>query len=226
MASMKLSIIIPVLNEANRLPGLLAQLAPLLARGAEVIIADGGSHDGSQALLPANVCWLSAPRGRALQMNAGATEASGQVLWFLHADSRLPPAADQLILAALADGRHVWGRFDVAIEGRPRMLAVVAQMMNWRSRLSAIATGDQGMFVLRSTFQAIGGFPRQPLMEDIELSARLRRLGRPACIRERLVTSGRRWEERGVWRTILLMWRLRWAYWRGTPVEKLAKAYK
>jgi rSAM/selenodomain-associated transferase 2 len=223
---MDLSIIIPVLDEAARLPALLAQLAPLQARGAQVIVADGGSRDGSRALLPATVVWLEAPRGRALQMNAGAALARGRVLWFLHADSRLPPAADALIEQALADGRHCWGRFDVQIEGRPRMLALIAQLMNWRSRLSAIATGDQGIFVLRSSFETLGGYAAQPLMEDIELSARLRRLSRPACIRERLVTSGRRWEERGVWRTILLMWRLRWSYWRGVPAEKLAAAYK
>lgn len=222
----RLSIIIPALNEAANLPLLLAQLAPLRARGAQVIVADGGSSDGSPELLADLGQWLPAPRGRARQMNAGAGIASGEVLWFVHADSQLPADADQLIAAALASGQHCWGRFDVAISGRPWMLKVVARMINWRSRLSGIATGDQGIFVLRSTFESLGGFAELPLMEDIELCTRLRRLSKPACIRQRLTTSGRRWQTRGLWRTIFLMWRLRWAYWRGVPIEQIAQAYR
>ena len=223
---MSLSIIIPALNEAANLPELLAELAPLQARGAQIIVADGGSTDGSRALLPAGVLWLDAPRGRARQMNAGAVQATGTVLWFVHADTRLPAAADQLIEAALADEQHCWGRFDLRIDGRPWLLKVVARLINWRSRLTSIATGDQGIFVLRSHFEALGGYADQPLMEDIELCTRLRQLSRPACITTRLSTSGRRWEQRGVWRTIFLMWRLRWAYWRGVPVAQLAEAYR
>ncbi len=223
---MSLSIIIPALNEAANLPALLAELAPLQARGAQIIVADGGSTDGSRALLPAGVLWLDAPRGRARQMNAGAAQATGSVLWFVHADTRLPAVADQLIEAALADGRHCWGRFDLHIDGRPWLLKVVARLINWRSRLTSIATGDQGIFVLRSRFEALGGYADQPLMEDIELCTRLRQLSRPACIGMRLSTSGRRREQRGVWRTIFLMWRLRWAYWRGVPVAQLAEAYR
>jgi rSAM/selenodomain-associated transferase 2 len=221
-----LSIIIPALNEAANLPLLLAQLAPLRARGAQVIVADGGSRDGSPELLADLAQWLPAPRGRARQMNAGAAIASAEVLWFVHADSQLPADADQLIAAALANGQHCWGRFDVAISGRPWMLKVVARMINWRSRLSGIATGDQGIFLLRSTFESIGGFADLPLMEDVQLCARLRRISKPACIRQRLTTSGRRWETRGVWRTIWLMWRLRWAYWRGVPIDQIAEAYR
>jgi rSAM/selenodomain-associated transferase 2 len=158
-------------------------------------------------------------------MNAGAAMARAQVLLFLHADTRLPPLADVLIQQAVAGGR-AWGRFDVCIEGRPRMLRVVALLMNLRSRLSGIATGDQAIFVTRAAFERVGGFPAQPLMEDIELSRRLKRLGPPACLRAQVCTSGRRWEQRGVWRTIVLMWRLRWRYWRGEPAAALAEVYR
>ncbi|MFT5782028.1 MAG: rSAM/selenodomain-associated transferase 2 [Pseudomonas sp.] len=221
-----ISIIIPALNEAAHLPRLLAQLAPLRERGAQLIIADGGSDDGSPEQLAEQAQWLSAPRGRARQMNAGAALAHADVLWFVHADTQLPAAADQLIATALADAQHCWGRFDVAISGRPWMLKVVARMINWRSRLSGIATGDQGLFVRRSTFIDLAGFADLPLMEDVELTTRLRNISPPVCIRERLITSGRRWEARGVWPTIFLMWRLRWAYWRGVPIEQIAEAYR
>ncbi|OHC25855.1 MAG: glycosyl transferase [Pseudomonadales bacterium RIFCSPLOWO2_12_59_9] len=222
---MNISIIIPALNEAANLPLLLSQLAPLRQRGAQLIIADGGSEDGSPELLADLAQWLPAPRGRARQMNAGAAQATGEVLWFVHADSQLPEQADGLITTALADGRHCWGRFDLRISGRPWLLRVVAQLINWRSRLTGIATGDQGIFVLRSTFESLGGFAELPLMEDVELTSRLRNISKPACISERLTTSGRRWETHGLWRTILLMWRLRWAYWRGVAIEQIAKAY-
>ncbi|MBX9754502.1 MAG: TIGR04283 family arsenosugar biosynthesis glycosyltransferase, partial [Pseudomonadaceae bacterium] len=220
---MNLSIIIPALNEAANLPALLAQLAPLRERGAQLLVADGGSTDGSPGLLADLAQWLPAPRGRARQMNAGAALATGEVLWFVHADTQLPEQADALISAVLADGQHCWGRFDLRISGRPWLLKLVAQLINWRSRLTGIATGDQGIFVLRSTFESLGGFADLPLMEDVELTSRLRTISQPACIRERLTTSGRRWETRGLWRTIFLMWRLRWAYWRGVPIEQIAK---
>ncbi|MDO9322297.1 MAG: TIGR04283 family arsenosugar biosynthesis glycosyltransferase [Pseudomonas sp.] len=222
---MNISIIIPALNEAANLPALLVQLAPLRERGAQLLVADGGSDDGSPELLADLAQWLTAPRGRARQMNAGAVLATGEVLWFVHADTQLPEQADTLVAAALADGQHCWGRFDLCISGQPWLLKVVARLINWRSRLTGIATGDQGIFVLRSTFESIGGFAELPLMEDVELTSRLRQISQPACIRERLTTSGRRWETRGLWRTIFLMWRLRWAYWRGVPIEQIAKAY-
>jgi rSAM/selenodomain-associated transferase 2 len=224
---MKLSIILPVLNEAQQLPQVLECLGPARERGVEVIIVDGGSEDGTlAAAVRAGARLVNSPKGRARQMNAGARIAGGDVLLFLHVDTVLPEHADQLIEAAICDRRRVWGRFDVDIRGRPWMLRVIAVRLNWRSRISGIATGDQAIFVVRSAFEAVGGFPDQPLMEDVELCKRLRALSLPACLRARVVTSGRRWESRGVWRTIVLMWRLRWAYWRGVPPSVLANLYE
>lgn len=221
-----LSIVVPTLNEASGIEVMLEALQPLHARGVEFVLADGGSSDGTTQLAAR---WVDAvatsERGRAVQMNAGAALARADRLLFLHADTRLPPLADVQVLQALA-GDACWGRFDVHIEGLPRMLRIVAALMNLRSRLSGIATGDQAIFVTREAFRRVGGFPSQPLMEDIELSRRLKRLGRPACLRARVCTSGRRWEQRGVLRTILLMWRLRWRYWRGEPAARLAEAYR
>ncbi|ENO91447.1 TIGR04283 family arsenosugar biosynthesis glycosyltransferase [Thauera phenylacetica] len=220
-----LAIVVPMLDEAATLPALLVHLAGWRARGCEVVLVDGGSRDDSVAMArAAGLRVVVAERGRARQMNAGAQACGGALLLFLHADTRLPEAADAMVRAALAV--QAWGRFDVRIDGRPLMLRVVAALMNLRSRLSGIATGDQAIFVRREVFEALGGFPDQPLMEDIELSRRLLRVSRPACLRARVRTSGRRWEQRGVWRTIALMWRLRWAYWRGVPAERLAEAYR
>jgi rSAM/selenodomain-associated transferase 2 len=227
MPPVRLSVLVPVLNEAAGLDAALQALEPLRVRGAELIVADGGSSDHSAALALAGGAQLvHAPRGRALQMNAGAAQARGEVLLFLHADTRLPAGADALVSEALAGGAKVWGRFDVLITGRPRMLKLIAALMNLRSRLTGIATGDQAMFMTRAAFEAVGGFPDQPLMEDIEMSRRLLKLSRPACLRAQVQTSGRRWESRGVWRTVLLMWRLRFAYWRGTSPERLAELYR
>jgi rSAM/selenodomain-associated transferase 2 len=222
-----LTIVVPVLNEAMQIVASLRELATLRARGAEVIVADGGSTDATaEWARPLADQVLQCPRGRARQMNFGAAQARGQTLLFLHADTRLPAGALVAIESALANPRAHWGRFDVRIEGRPRVLKLVAWMMNLRSRLSGIATGDQAIFVRRASFLRVGGFPDQPLMEDIELSKRLRALARPVCLRQRVATSGRRWEREGVWRTIALMWRLRWLYWTGTPPERLAQLYK
>src|SRR5450432_628637 len=209
---MKLSIIVPVLNEAQQLPHALECLAPARERGVEVIVVDGGSEDETLAAVArAGGRLVISSKGRARQMNTGARIAGGEILLFLHVDTALPENADRLIETAIADRQRVWGRFDVHIQGRPWMLIVIATMMNWRSRISGIATGDQAIFVVRSAFESVGGYPDQPLMEDIELCKRLRALSPPACLRARAVTSGRRWESRGVWRTIILMWRLRWA---------------
>lgn len=221
-----LSIVMPALNEATGIEATLHALQPLRARGVEVVLADGGSSDGTAERAAQGVdTVVASPRGRALQMNAGAAAARSDVLLFLHADTRLPPLADVQVLKALATGA-CWGRFDVRIEGRPWMLRVVGALMNLRSRCSGIATGDQAIFVTRAAFDRVGGFPVQPLMEDIEISRRLKRLGQPACLRACVHTSGRRWEQRGVWRTIVLMWRLRWRYWRGESPARLAEAYR
>ena len=189
------------------------------ARGHEVIVVDGGSADGTAELAaPLSDRLLKSEKGRARQMNAGARAASGDALLFLHADTRLPPQADRLVGAALE--RASWGRFDVRIEGRHPLLPVVAAAMNLRSRLSGIATGDQAIFVRREVF---GGFPEIPLMEDIAFSAAMKE--RPACLRDKVVTSGRRWERGGVLRTVLLMWRLRFLYALGVPPTRLARDY-
>lgn len=223
---MKLSVIVPMLNEASGLPRLLSQLLPLQATGYQVLLVDGGSDDGSPQLArQAGMTVIEAPRGRAQQMNAGAALANNEVLLFLHADTLLPAEAGRLVTSALQNSQQVWGRFDVHIDGRPWMLRVVAFMINLRSRLSGIATGDQAMFVRRERFEQLGGFADLPLMEDIELSRRLKQVSRPLCLRQKVLTSGRRWETRGVWKTIFLMWRLRYAYWRGVPASELAKAY-
>ena len=219
---MTLSIVIPVLNEAQGIREALRALAPLRARGCEVIVVDGGSADATRELA-APLCdrVLSSARGRALQMNCGASHASGAALLFLHVDTLLPPDGDLLVDRALEN--RLWGRFDVQIEGRHRLLKVVAWAMNLRSRLSGIATGDQAIFVRRDAFP---GFEAIALMEDIAFSRRMKRLGAPACLRERVCTSGRRWETRGVLRTIVLMWRLRLLYYLGTPPERLARLYE
>ncbi|MBI4988832.1 MAG: TIGR04283 family arsenosugar biosynthesis glycosyltransferase [Rhodocyclales bacterium] len=225
MRSAALSIVVPALNESACIEAALAALAPLRARGAEIIVVDGGSTDGTAALAqPHAARVIAAPRGRAPQMNAGAAAARGDVLLFLHADTRLPADADRLVETALAQGA-VWGRFDVAIEGRHLLLPLIARLMNLRSRLTGIATGDQAMFMRRDAFAACGGFPSIPLMEDIAMSRALGRLGRPACLRHRVRTSGRRWEKHGVLRTVLLMLRLRLAYFFGADPARLAQRY-
>ncbi|WP_439606789.1 TIGR04283 family arsenosugar biosynthesis glycosyltransferase [Hydrogenophaga sp.] len=220
-----LSIVVPVLDEGATLATRLQALAPLRARGAELLVVDGGSTDGTLAIARAHADRvLQAPRGRAAQLNAGACAARGERLLFLHADTQLPPEADRLIGAALAAGHH-WGRFDVRIEGRHPLLPVVAALMNLRSRWSGIATGDQAVFVRRRAFESLGGFAPLPLMEDIDLSERLKRLGPPACLRERVTTSGRRWDRHGFWRTVGLMWWLRAAWALGADAHAVAQRY-
>ena len=213
-----------MLNEAASIQAALTPLQQLRAAGTQVIVVDGGSGDNSVALATplADVLLTSEP-GRARQMNLGAQHADSPALAFLHADTRLPADAVELMTQAL--NTHCWGRFDIYLEGHSRWLPLVSRMMNLRSRLSGIATGDQCLFIRRTTFNALGGFPDQPLMEDIELSKQLKRQQAPACLNAKVVSSGRRWDKGGAWPTIFLMWRLRYRYWRGVSAHQLIKEY-
>jgi rSAM/selenodomain-associated transferase 2 len=221
LVAQRLSVVVPALNEAAGIAACLGGLAPLRARGHEVIVVDGGSADGTPRLAaPLADRVLAAPAGRARQMNAGAAVAAGEALLFLHADTALPPEADRAVLGALA--ARPWGRFDVKIASRDPRLAVVGWCMNWRSRLTGIATGDQAIFVRRAAFP---GFPEIALMEDVAFSKAMKRVSPPACLRQRVSTSARRWERGGVPATVLLMWRLRWRYWLGADPDELARRY-
>jgi rSAM/selenodomain-associated transferase 2/rSAM/selenodomain-associated transferase 1 len=230
---MKLAVIIPFLDEGVALPATLATLFRAIEsvgafEGVDVIAVDGGSRDASRAVIARHpsVRLLDAPRGRASEMNAGAAATDADVMLFLHADCRLANTALASIADAVKRG-HRWGRFDVAIEGRSTLLPTISKFMNARSRLTGIATGDQAIFVSRPAFAKVGGFPALPLMEDIALSkALLRAVGRPACLRERVVVAGRRWDTHGAWRTIFSMWRLRFDYWRGVDPAALAHRYR
>ena len=227
MAPLKpaLCIVVPVLDKAEDLAARLGELQQFRTRGARVVVVDGGSADGSLAIAAglADLAFV-APQGRARQMNAGAAACNADLLLFLHADTRLPHDADVLVQRATSSGRH-WGRFDVAIESPRPVMRIVEALMNRRSRWTGIATGDQAMFVRQDLFHRVGGFPDQPLMEDVALSKRLKRHGPPACLREQVTTSARRWERQGPWRTILLMWHLRAAYFLGADPLKLALRY-
>jgi rSAM/selenodomain-associated transferase 2 len=220
-----LSVIVPCLDEAGILEARLGALQPLRRAGHEVILVDGGSTDGSVELArPLADRVLASPPGRALQMNLGAREARGSVLWFLHLDCQPPPDAADALREALARGR-CWGRFEVRLSGRAPLLRVVERMMSLRSRLTGIATGDQGIFVRRALFASAGGFAEIPLMEDIELSARLKRVTPPVVVPLPIVASSRRWERQGILRTIVTMWVLRAAFWLGADPARLVRAY-
>lgn len=221
-----LSVIIPCLNEAEGIVDTLHALAPLRTRGVEVLVVDGGSSDTTAALAaPLADRVIIAPRGRAAQMNAGAAAAHGVILLFLHADCRLPEQADRLIVDGLHRALKTWGRFDVELAGRSRLLRMIGAAMNLRSRLSGVSTGDQGLFVTRSLFEAAGRFPLMPLMEDVALTKTLKRYSAPLNLRHRMRVSGRRWEKHGVISTMVLMWRLRFQYWRGADPADLARTY-
>ena len=221
-AEASISIVMPALNEAA---SIAAAVADARRHAAECLVVDGGSSDRTAALaFEAGAIVIGAPRGRAVQMNAGAERACSDVLLFVHADCRLPDHAAQSIRAAIASGA-AWGRFDVKLDSPRRSLRLVGAMMNWRSRLSGIATGDQAMFVRREVFEQLGGFPDIELMEDIALSRKLKALGRPVCLRPPVITSARRWLRHGIWLTIWLMWRLRAAYFFGADPDALALRY-
>ena len=220
-----LCIVVPVLDEGPNLAMHLGELQRFRKRGARVVVVDGGSSDSSLAIAAdlADLAFV-APQGRSRQMNAGAAACTADLLMFLHADTRLPHDADTLVRRATL-GRSHWGRFDVVIDSPRPVMRVVERLMNLRSRWTGIATGDQAIFVRKDLFDRVGGFPDQPLMEDLALSALLKRHGPPACLRDRVTTSARRWERHGPWRTILLMWRLRAAYFFGADPSKLALRY-
>jgi len=224
----RLAIVMPVLNESTRIDRALGALQTLRDRGARLVVVDGGSSDDT-ALRARR--WtdevVAAAGGRAAQMNAGAAcvAESVDVLLFLHADTELPKDADRLVEAARARGAR-WGRFDVRIEGRSPILGLVACLMNLRSRLTGICTGDQAIFVEHALFVQLGGYAEQALMEDLEFSHRARKFAWPTALTPRATTSGRRWEKHGIWRTILLMWSLRWRYWRGEDPSTLARQYR
>ncbi|MDX8411762.1 MAG: TIGR04283 family arsenosugar biosynthesis glycosyltransferase [Mariprofundaceae bacterium] len=220
----RIAVVVPILNEASGLPDLLAHLAGMDAD--EVLLVDGGSSDGSRDMLEsAGASWLAAPAGRASQMNAGARHAKADILLFLHADTRLPAGGLNAVRAAMSDASLAGGRFDVRLSGHRSIFRLIELMINLRSRLTKISTGDQVMFVRRNVFEKLGGFPEQPLMEDVEFSRRLKRIGGIACLRQRVCTSSRRWEEHGIWRTVWLMWRLRWRYWLGASAADLKLRY-
>lgn len=222
----ELSIIIPVLNEVEQIQQCLWRLQELRRTGVEIIVVDGGSEDGSlehSHKLADQV--LQADQGRASQMNTGAEHATGRVLLFLHVDTVLPEQAYWTMLRSLQPP-HVWGRFDVQLSGKHFMFRVIEQMMNLRSGLTGIATGDQAVFVTRAAFHAVRGFPDYPLMEDIEISKRLKKLSFPVCLKDKVITSSRRWENNGILRTILLMWWLRLQYFLGVNPRLLARVYE
>jgi rSAM/selenodomain-associated transferase 2 len=221
-----ISIILPVLNEETQIMTGLEALQAWRGQHCELIVADGGSQDRTPMLAQSLADQIIiSPQGRAAQMNAGASKARGDILWFLHADSVPPPDAIDLIRAALSHPNRHWGRFDVRLSGRHPALRMVETLMNIRSRLTGIATGDQGIFVRRALFEQIGGYPSIALMEDIALSRLLKQHGPPVCLRQPLQTSSRRWERDGIARTVLLMWRLRLAYFLGANPDRLARSY-
>jgi rSAM/selenodomain-associated transferase 2 len=221
---MQISVIVPVLNEEKSIAVTLEALLALAPY--EIIIVDGGSSDRTRELAARfQVKVISSERGRARQMNRGARAASGDVLLFLHADTRLPTSALNDISAALSDARYLGGRFDVELDGEHWVLPLVGRMISYRSRISKVGTGDQGIFVRREVFERMQGFQDIALMEDIAFCRTLKRMGEVACLRSRVVTSARRWEVDGVWRTIVRMWTLKLLYFAGVSPARLKQFY-
>lgn len=224
---LSLSIIVPLFNEIEGLPALLAHLQLFKNKGVEVVLVDGGSADGTvDAVKQAGFTMIHSDKGRGTQMNAGVKYATGDVFLFLHADTLLPNNADKLIEQAAGSEELVWGRFNVQLDSNKVTFSVISFFINWRSSLTGIATGDQAIFINRVLWDSVGGFPQQMLMEDIEICKRLKNKAQPVCFKEKVITSARRWHKYGVWQTIFLMWRLRWLYWRGVSAEKLAEYYQ
>jgi rSAM/selenodomain-associated transferase 2 len=220
-----LSFVIPVLNEESIIASLLGSLQTYRLRGAEIVLVDGGSSDKTIAMAQPWVDKLvTSKAGRARQMNSGAKVVTRKYLCFLHADTQLPDNAGERLLAFMASD-CCWGRFDIRLSGSRWMFVVISTLINWRSRLSGIATGDQAIFMTYQAFAAVDGFPTIPLMEDVAISRKLKLLGQPYFIDSPVTTSSRRWEKNGICKTILLMWKLRWQYYRGVSPEKLYDQY-
>jgi len=222
---LKLSFIIPTLNEEAYIRSCLEPLQWFRAQGHEVILVDGGSSDDTiEQARPLVDLVIQSPRGRARQMNAGAQAATGDVFLFLHADTVLPGEMGDLPPQRIL-GTRAWGRYDIQLSGSQFLLRFIEYFMNLRSRITGIATGDQVIFITRPLFMECGGFPDVPIMEDIEFSSRLIRVCRPLCLRTRVISSSRRWEQNGILKTVLKMWLLRLGYFFGTDPEKLARRY-
>lgn len=223
---MKLSIIVPSLNEGAIILPLLQSLQAIRKQGHEVLLADGGSRDGTLVLAkPLVDRVIQGSAGRAAQMNRAAAQAQGDILWFVHADTAWVMPVDGIV-QAITNSAAQWGFCQVRLDAQPIIYRVIESLMNWRACFSRIATGDQGIFVQRGLFQQIGGYQNIPLMEDVALSKTLRKIAQPACLPQLLTTSARRWQTQGVIRTLLLMWRLRLAYFLGVPPQHLAKHYR
>jgi len=223
---MKVSIIIPVLNEAEHIADTLKSLDAYRRQGHEVIVIDGGSNDDTVSITQQYADKvLHSDAGRAIQMNSGIDEAMGDALLFLHADTRLPGDAVSKVINAIEDG-YFWGRFNVRLSGKHFMFRIIERMMNMRSCITGVATGDQAIFVGLESIEIVGTYPQLPLMEDVVFSKRLRKLGWPACIKQQVVTSSRHWEDKGILRTMLLMWRLRLLFFLGVSADKLARQYQ
>lgn len=222
-----ISFIVPTLNEQSFIRKTLSDLRNLSGPiQIEVVVVDGGSQDQT-VMLAEPLCdqLLSRSPGRALQMNQGASVAKGEWLLFLHADTQLPEDFTILWRDQVVSGGCDWGRFDIRLNGDQRMFRLIEKMINLRSRLTGIATGDQGIFIKRELFEQVGGFASIPLMEDIDICKRLKKTGHPLCLRSRLVTSSRYWERGGIWATIILMWKLRLLYFLGVSPQRLVQLY-
>jgi len=219
-----IAIVVPVLNEAALLPSNIERIRASSAD--EVIYVDGGSVDGTQDLLiGAGVKWFLSPPGRARQMNCGAAQCSSDIINFIHVDTVIFSDHIEAVRQAMRDEAIAGGRLDVRLSGTHPMFRIIESMINLRSRLTKVSTGDQAMFVRRTVFERLGGFPDQALLEDVEMSLRLRRIGRIACLRQQVETSSRRWEQYGIMRTVLLMWWLRFRYWLGADPADLKRLY-
>ena len=222
-----ISIVVPVLNEASSLEGFLRPLYESCAKDCEILVVDGGSEDNSvQIAEKYSHKVITSPAGRARQMNAGAEYATGSILLFLHADTVLPEDFQNLIINEMQKKNKSWGRFDVSLSGKQFMFRVIENLMNFRSSVTGIATGDQAIFLRKSLFESVGGFSDMPLMEDIEFCEKLKQKESPLCLKQRVLTSSRRWEEYGIWRTIILMWQLRLAYFLGKDPVLLKRKYQ